>query len=195
MQPATCLERVCACPSSRCWTQGALCTKWASEASRDWLANSWTWSPAWNWDHTLGRITSGLCSLAVQSVVFQGIATAADRKPEITLPGPLSLFRETKCKKFCYWGVYRMMMTLRRACSLVLFLTAFLPPPQHAQDPAMVHYIYQRFQVLEVGDVCSPHWENVSWKSLYCTRTFLSARMHVFQIQNESSLWFHYRCA
>uniref|UniRef100_A0A8C9P4N5 Olfactomedin-like domain-containing protein n=1 Tax=Spermophilus dauricus TaxID=99837 RepID=A0A8C9P4N5_SPEDA len=34
---------------------------------------------------------------------------------------------------------------------LVLFLAAFLPPPQYAQDPAMVHYIYQRFQVLEQG--------------------------------------------
>nr|XP_048282507.1 olfactomedin-like protein 1 isoform X1 [Myodes glareolus] len=42
-----------------------------------------------------------------------------------------------------------MMVALREACSLVLFLAAFLPPPQHAQDPAMVHYIYQRFQVLE----------------------------------------------
>ncbi|XP_023563905.1 olfactomedin-like protein 1, partial [Octodon degus] len=27
----------------------------------------------------------------------------------------------------------------------------FLPLPQYAQDPAMVHYIYQRFQVLEQG--------------------------------------------
>nr|XP_004650758.2 olfactomedin-like protein 1 [Jaculus jaculus] len=34
---------------------------------------------------------------------------------------------------------------------LVMFLLAFLPPPRHAQDPAMVHYIYQRFQVLEQG--------------------------------------------
>lgn len=37
------------------------------------------------------------------------------------------------------------------SASLVLFLAAFLPPLQHAQDPAMVHYIYQRFQVLEQG--------------------------------------------
>ncbi|XP_031243636.1 olfactomedin-like protein 1 [Mastomys coucha] len=45
-----------------------------------------------------------------------------------------------------------MMVALRGAsASLVLFLAAFLPPPQHAQDPAMVHYIYQRFQVLEQG--------------------------------------------
>ncbi|XP_073072201.1 liprin-beta-2 isoform X4 [Manis javanica] len=42
------------------------------------------------------------------------------------------------------------MMALRRASAfLVLLLAAFLPPPQCAQDPAMVHYIYQRFQVLE----------------------------------------------
>ncbi|KAF4009078.1 hypothetical protein G4228_000397 [Cervus hanglu yarkandensis] len=32
-----------------------------------------------------------------------------------------------------------------------LVFMAFLPPPQCAQDPAMVHYIYQRFQVLEQG--------------------------------------------
>ncbi|KFO18407.1 Olfactomedin-like protein 1 [Fukomys damarensis] len=43
-----------------------------------------------------------------------------------------------------------MMIALRRACALlVLFLTAFLPSPQYAQDPAMVHYIYQRFHALE----------------------------------------------
>ncbi|KAM9658589.1 olfactomedin-like protein 1 [Trichechus inunguis] len=43
-----------------------------------------------------------------------------------------------------------MMMALRGASAfLVLFLAAFLPPPQCAQDPAMVHYIHQRFQVLE----------------------------------------------
>ncbi|XP_034851114.1 liprin-beta-2 isoform X2 [Mirounga leonina] len=42
------------------------------------------------------------------------------------------------------------MMALRRASAvLVLFLVALLPPPQCAQDPGMVHYIYQRFQVLE----------------------------------------------
>ncbi|XP_049637011.1 olfactomedin-like protein 1 [Suncus etruscus] len=34
---------------------------------------------------------------------------------------------------------------------LVLILAAFLPLPLCAQDPAMVHYIYQRFQVLERG--------------------------------------------
>ncbi|KAM6158672.1 olfactomedin-like protein 1 [Rhynchocyon petersi] len=34
---------------------------------------------------------------------------------------------------------------------LLLVLMTFLPPPQCAQDPAMVHYIYQRFQVLEQG--------------------------------------------
>ncbi|XP_004613702.2 olfactomedin-like protein 1 [Sorex araneus] len=34
---------------------------------------------------------------------------------------------------------------------LVLILAGFLPPPLGAQDPAMVHYIYQRFQVLERG--------------------------------------------
>ncbi|KAM6172346.1 olfactomedin-like protein 1 [Erethizon dorsatum] len=45
-----------------------------------------------------------------------------------------------------------MMVALRRASALlVLFLAAFLPLPQYAQDPAMVHYIYQRFQVLEQG--------------------------------------------
>ncbi|KAL0629414.1 Olfactomedin-like protein 1 [Plecturocebus cupreus] len=45
-----------------------------------------------------------------------------------------------------------MMVALRGASALlVLFLAAFLPPPQCAQDPAMVHYIYQRFQVLEQG--------------------------------------------
>lgn len=33
---------------------------------------------------------------------------------------------------------------------------AFLPPPPRAQDPAMVHYIYQRFQVLEVGGIHAP---------------------------------------
>ncbi|XP_006870224.1 PREDICTED: olfactomedin-like protein 1 [Chrysochloris asiatica] len=45
-----------------------------------------------------------------------------------------------------------MMMALREASAfLVLFLSTFLPPPQCAQDPAMVHYIYQRFQVLEQG--------------------------------------------
>ncbi|KAF3830021.1 hypothetical protein GH733_001446, partial [Mirounga leonina] len=44
------------------------------------------------------------------------------------------------------------MMALRRASAvLVLFLVALLPPPQCAQDPGMVHYIYQRFQVLEQG--------------------------------------------
>ncbi|XP_075402247.1 olfactomedin-like protein 1 [Tenrec ecaudatus] len=44
------------------------------------------------------------------------------------------------------------MMALRGASAfLVLFLAAFLPPPRCAQDPAMVHYIYQRFQVLEQG--------------------------------------------
>ncbi|XP_007952882.1 olfactomedin-like protein 1 [Orycteropus afer afer] len=45
-----------------------------------------------------------------------------------------------------------MMMALRGAFAfLILFVTAFLPPPQCAQDPAMVHYIYQRFRVLEQG--------------------------------------------
>ncbi|KAM7086299.1 olfactomedin-like protein 1 [Molossus nigricans] len=44
------------------------------------------------------------------------------------------------------------MLALRRASAfLVLFLSAFLPPLQRAQDPGMVHYIYQRFQVLEQG--------------------------------------------
>ncbi|XP_003412090.2 olfactomedin-like protein 1 [Loxodonta africana] len=48
--------------------------------------------------------------------------------------------------------VFRTMMDLRGASAfLVLWLTAFLLPPQRAQDPAMVHYIYQRFQVLEQG--------------------------------------------
>ncbi|PNJ24763.1 OLFML1 isoform 5, partial [Pongo abelii] len=48
-----------------------------------------------------------------------------------------------------------MMVALRGASALlVLFLAAFLPPPQCAQDPAMVHYIYQRFRVLE-------GWKNV----------------------------------
>ncbi|NP_001357429.1 olfactomedin-like protein 1 isoform c precursor [Homo sapiens] len=45
-----------------------------------------------------------------------------------------------------------MMVALRGASALlVLFLAAFLPPPQCTQDPAMVHYIYQRFRVLEQG--------------------------------------------
>lgn len=45
-----------------------------------------------------------------------------------------------------------MMLALRRACIFrALVFMAFLPPPQRAQDPAMVHYIYQRFQVLEQG--------------------------------------------
>ncbi|KAM5247720.1 olfactomedin-like protein 1 [Ctenodactylus gundi] len=45
-----------------------------------------------------------------------------------------------------------MMVALREASTLlVLFLAAFWLPPQCAQDPAMVHYIYQRFQVLEQG--------------------------------------------
>ncbi|XP_054438473.1 olfactomedin-like protein 1 [Pteronotus mesoamericanus] len=44
------------------------------------------------------------------------------------------------------------MLALRRASAfLVLLLSAFLPPPQCAQDPGMVHYIYQRFRVLEQG--------------------------------------------
>ncbi|XP_008149297.2 olfactomedin-like protein 1 [Eptesicus fuscus] len=44
------------------------------------------------------------------------------------------------------------MLALRQASALlVLFLSAFVPPPQCAQDPGMVHYIYQRFQVLEQG--------------------------------------------
>ncbi|XP_044894838.1 olfactomedin-like protein 1 isoform X1 [Felis catus] len=44
------------------------------------------------------------------------------------------------------------MMALQQASAfLVLFLAALLLPPQCAQDPAMVHYIYQRFQVLEQG--------------------------------------------
>ncbi|XP_006885507.1 PREDICTED: olfactomedin-like protein 1 [Elephantulus edwardii] len=43
-----------------------------------------------------------------------------------------------------------MMMALRGISAfLILVLTTFLPPPHCAQDPAMVHYIYQRFQVLE----------------------------------------------
>ncbi|KAM8815859.1 olfactomedin-like protein 1 isoform 1-T1 [Rhynchonycteris naso] len=45
-----------------------------------------------------------------------------------------------------------MMLALRRTSAfLVLFLTAFLLSPQCAQDPGMVHYIYQRFRVLEQG--------------------------------------------
>ena len=48
-------------------------------------------------------------------------------------------------------------MALQQASAfLVLFLAALLLPPQCAQDPAMVHYIYQRFQVLEVGSTCAP---------------------------------------
>lgn len=44
------------------------------------------------------------------------------------------------------------MLAFRQASAfLVLFLAAVLPPPHCAQDPAMVHYIYQRFQVLEQG--------------------------------------------
>lgn len=82
-----------------------------------------------------------------------------------------------------------MVVALQEAsASLVLFLAAFLPPPQHAQDPAMVHYIYQRFQVLEVGDLSSLHREYASWKSLCCAPTLLSTRVHVFLIQNESLL-------
>lgn len=49
------------------------------------------------------------------------------------------------------------MLAPRQASAfLVLFLAAFPPPPQCAQDPGMVHYIYQRFQVLEVGGICAP---------------------------------------
>lgn len=40
---------------------------------------------------------------------------------------------------------------MRASAFLVLLLPAFLLPPLGAQDPAMVHYIYQRFQVLEQG--------------------------------------------
>ncbi|CAK6449159.1 unnamed protein product [Pipistrellus nathusii] len=44
------------------------------------------------------------------------------------------------------------MLALQRASALlVLFLSAFVPPPRCAQDPGMVHYIYQRFHVLEQG--------------------------------------------
>ncbi|XP_036922905.1 olfactomedin-like protein 1 [Sturnira hondurensis] len=44
------------------------------------------------------------------------------------------------------------MLALQRASAfLVLLLSAFLPPPQRAQDPGMVHYIYQRFRVMEQG--------------------------------------------
>ncbi|XP_004455374.1 olfactomedin-like protein 1 [Dasypus novemcinctus] len=44
------------------------------------------------------------------------------------------------------------MVALRRVfIFLVLFLAAFVLPPQCAQDPGMVHYIYQRFRVLEQG--------------------------------------------
>ncbi|XP_059959476.1 liprin-beta-2 isoform X6 [Mesoplodon densirostris] len=44
------------------------------------------------------------------------------------------------------------MLALRQASAFrVLILTAFLPLPLFAQDPAMVHYIYQRFQILEQG--------------------------------------------
>lgn len=57
-------------------------------------------------------------------------------------------------------------MALRRASAfLVLFLAALLPPPQCAQDPAMVHYIYQRFQVLEVGGICAPDPGNIPPRS------------------------------
>lgn len=46
----------------------------------------------------------------------------------------------------------RTMLALGRASVLlVLFLSAFVTPPLCAQDPGMVHYIYQRFQVLEQG--------------------------------------------
>ncbi|XP_037696263.1 olfactomedin-like protein 1 isoform X4 [Choloepus didactylus] len=44
-----------------------------------------------------------------------------------------------------------MMALWRASAFLVLYLAALLPPPQCAQDPAMVHYIYQRFQILEQG--------------------------------------------
>lgn len=48
--------------------------------------------------------------------------------------------------------VCRIMVDLRRASALLVpLLAVFLPPPQCAQDPGMVHYIYQRFQVLEQG--------------------------------------------
>ncbi|XP_004683674.1 PREDICTED: olfactomedin-like protein 1 [Condylura cristata] len=44
------------------------------------------------------------------------------------------------------------MRVLQGASALLaLVLAAFLPSPLCAQDPAMVHYIYQRFQVLEQG--------------------------------------------
>lgn len=49
------------------------------------------------------------------------------------------------------------MLALQRASALlVLFLSAFVPPPRCAQDPGMVHYIYQRFHVLEVGVIGEP---------------------------------------
>lgn len=55
-----------------------------------------------------------------------------------------------------------MMLSLQRASAfLILFLVAFLPPPQCAQDPGMVHYIYQRFRVLEVGGICAPNPGNL----------------------------------
>lgn len=45
-----------------------------------------------------------------------------------------------------------MMLALWGAPALLaLFLSIFLPAPLCAQDPAMVHYIYQRFRVLEQG--------------------------------------------
>ncbi|KAG8507241.1 Olfactomedin-like protein 1 [Galemys pyrenaicus] len=44
------------------------------------------------------------------------------------------------------------MRALQGASALLaVFLAAFLPSPLCTQDPAMVHYIYQRFQVLEQG--------------------------------------------
>ena len=65
-----------------------------------------------------------------------------------------------------------MMLALRRACIFraVVFM-AFLPPPPRAQDPAMVHYIYQRFQVLEVGGIHAPDPGNLPPRSRFILPT------------------------
>lgn len=68
---------------------------------------------------------------------------------------------------------------------LVLFLAAFLPPPQYAQDPAMVHYIYQRFQVLEVGDICETCTGDMPPGSHLAV---LSTGIYVFQIGSDKSI-------
>lgn len=102
--------------------------------------------------------------------------------------GPLNFLQEAQHRIFHPWVVRRTMMALRRASAfLVLLLAAFLPPPQCAQDPAMVHYIYQRFQVLEVGGICAPALGNMPPRSHF-THPSLSTGMHFSQIASDKNI-------